>query len=172
MVQVSKEIKNLIVDIQNDCAEILLPPESGSNSIGQLVIPKALFMGTRGYIERIANQVNGCYGNGWYDASAVMIRRLLETLIIEVFETYSIAHKIQNTSGDFLYLSDLIDITLAEKSWNLGRNVKKNLPKLKDIGDKSAHSRRYNAVRNDIDKLLKDNMRDVFQELIYLAKLK
>jgi hypothetical protein len=43
-----------------------------------------------------------------------MIRRLLETLIIEVFEQHKLAAKIQNPAGDFLYLRDLITATLAE----------------------------------------------------------
>jgi hypothetical protein len=42
---------------------------------------------------------------------------------------------------------------------------------LKDIGDKSAHGRRYNAQRGDIEPLLAD-IRLVVQELIYLAGLK
>jgi hypothetical protein len=45
------------------------------------------------------------------------------------------------------------------------------LPKLKDIGDKSAHSRRYNAHRGDVDPLLPD-IRLVVQEFVYLAGLK
>jgi hypothetical protein len=45
------------------------------------------------------------------------------------------------------------------------------MPKLKDVGDKSAHSRRYNAHRGDIDPLLRD-VRLVVQELLYLASLK
>jgi hypothetical protein len=126
---------------------------------------------TRGYIERIAHQINGCYENGWYDACAVMIRRLLEILVIEVFEHFGDADKIKNTNGDFLYLSDLIAKLLAETTWGLSRNTKMALPKLKDIGDKSAHSRRFNAVRSDIDRLLPD-FRVAYQELIYLAKLK
>jgi len=47
-------------------------------------------------------QINGCFENGWHDASAVMIRRLLETLIIEVFEYYKIASRIQNSAGRLL----------------------------------------------------------------------
>lgn len=82
--------------------------------------------------------------SSWYDACAVMIRRLIETLIIESYEAHSLSVKITNSSGDFFYLSDLISITLSETSWNLSRNAKKSLPKLKDIGDKSAHSRRFN----------------------------
>lgn len=123
------------------------------------------------YIERVSNEINGTYENGWYDACAVMIRRLIETLIIEAFEHHRIEDNIKNTRGDFLYLRDLIDRTLAEKAWNLGRNAKLALPKLKDIGDKSAHSRRYIAQRGDLQPLLTD-IRTVVQELVYIAHLK
>jgi hypothetical protein len=109
---------------------------------------------------------------GWFDACAVMMRRLIETLIIECFEKYNIAHKIKNTAtGDFLFLQDLIDRLLQEPMWNLGRNTKQALPKLKKVGDQSAHSRRYNAHREDIEKIA-DDFRTVCQELIYLAGLK
>lgn len=157
--------------IHTDLAQQLGPPEEGLSSNTQSVILMSLVRGTRGYIERIANQINGTYEKGWYDACAVMLRRLIETLIIEAFEHHQIASKIQNASGDFLFLRDLIDKTLAEPSWNLGRNAKQALPKLKDIGDKSAHSRRYVAQRGDIQPLLTD-VRTVVQELLFVAGLK
>jgi hypothetical protein len=100
-----------------------------------------------------------------------MIRRVLETLIIETFEHHSLATKIQNAEGDFLYLRDLIDKCLKESEWNLTRGCKQAMPRLKDIGDKSAHGRRFNAHRGDIDPLLAD-IRLVVQELVYLAGLK
>lgn len=145
--------------------------DEGTPAYSQQVLPRALFQNTRGYIERIANQINGCYEKGWFDACAVMIRRLLETLIIECFEHHRIAHKIQGTSGDFLYLGDLVQKTLAEPGWNLGRTSKSALRKLKDVGDRSAHSRRYVARRWDIDKII-DDLRIVGEEFIYLAQLK
>lgn len=157
--------------IHDDLVAQLGPPEEGLIATSQSVIVISLVRGTRGYIERVANQINGTYENGWYDACAVMIRRLIETLIIEAFEHHGISARIQNAGGDFLYLRDLIDRTLAEKAWNLGRNAKQALPKLKDIGDKSAHSRRYIAQRGDIQPLLTD-IRTVVQELIYIAALK
>ncbi len=147
------------------------PPEDTGHSTEQPIIYMSLVNGTRGYIEKLSHQINGTYENGWYDGCAVMIRRLIETLIIECFESKSIAHKIQNVSGDFVYLSDLISATLSESSWNIGRNAKKSLKALKDIGDKSAHSRRFIAQRRDIDKVTAD-IRNVVQELIYLASLK
>lgn len=167
----SENIKSFIAAFEHDCEQTLLPPEGGLEAIGQSVVPFALVRNTRGYIERITHQINGTYSNGWYDSCAVMIRRLIETLIIESFENHNIAHVIKNPAGDFLYLSDLISKTLSESTWNLSRNAKQALPKLKDIGDKSAHSRRFNAVRNDIDKI-NPEIRVVVQEFVYLAGLK
>lgn len=168
---VARNVFSTAKAIQADVAKEMGPPEEGLRSASQRVIPWSIVRGTRGYIERVANQANGAYDNGWYDACAVMIRRLLETLIIEGYEHGSIAGKIKNADGDFYYLKDLIDRCLHESAWNLTRNCKRALPKLKDIGDKSAHSRRYNAHRNDIDPLLGD-IRLVVQELVYLAGLK
>ena len=81
------------------CRKKLGPPEEGLRAASQRVIPMSIVRATRGYIERIANQANGAYDNGWYDACAVMIRRLLETLIIEAFEHEQIADKIKNSAG-------------------------------------------------------------------------
>jgi hypothetical protein len=159
--------KAINLDVRNE----LGPPEEGLLSESQIVVPRSIVRGTRGYIEKITNQANGCYENGWYDASAVMIRRLIETLIIEAFEKYSIEYKIKNQQGDFLYLRDLISCCLSETTWNLSRNCKQALPKLKDLGDKSAHSRRYIAVRGDLEPLLSD-IRLVIQEFVFLAGLK
>lgn len=146
-------------------------PDEGLPSYSQQVLPKSLAVNTRGYIEKILNQINGSYEKGWFDACAVMIRRLVETLIIEAFEKHKISNQIKTSDGEFYYLSDLIDKTLSEPSWNIGRNSKNSLPKLKSIGDKSAHSRRFTARRWDIDKILPD-LRVVAEELIYLAGLK
>ena len=157
--------------ISADLAEQLGPPDEGLLSNTQSVILLSLVRSTRGYIERVANQINGTFENGWYDACAVMVRRLIETLIIEAYEHHQIAEKIKNSNGDFLYLKELIDKMIAEPKWNLGRNVRQALPKLKDIGDKSAHSRRYNAQRGDIEPVLAD-IRTVVQELLYLAGLR
>jgi hypothetical protein len=157
--------------IQADAPRRGLPPEEGAAPDTEQVLPHSVVRGTRGYIEKVTIQINGSYENGWFDACAVMVRRLLETLIIEVFEAHKIAAAIQNPAGDFLYLRDLISKTLAEPTWNLSRNTKAALPRLKDIGDKSAHSRRYNAHRADIQNIIPD-LRVCVQELIYLARLK
>ncbi len=157
--------------IQVEVNQLWLPPAEGLPSRQEMVLARSLVKGTRGYIESVVNQINSTYENGCYDACAVMIRRLVETLIIEAFEHHNIADRIKTPTGDFFYLSDLITHALNEKSWNVGRNAKQALPKLKSIGDLSAHSRRHLAHRSDIDKIM-DDLRTAVQELIYLANLK
>ena len=49
--------------------------------------------------------------------------------------------------------------------------MKKALPRVKSLGDKSAHSRRFIAHHGDIEKVV-DDFRIVVQELVYLAGLK
>ena len=174
MTEAHKKVKDALRiagDIQKDVRVRLDPPDEGQASQTDSLIPKALVRGTRGYIERVSNQANGCYERGWYDACAVMVRRLLETLIIEAFEHHKIGHTIQGADGEYVFLKDLIAAALNEKSWALGRATKPALGKLKTIGDQSAHSRRFVATRQDIDKLAPE-LRIVVQEFIYLAALK
>ena len=167
--QLSEAIR-IASSIVNIAPKQWLPPSEGSAAKSEMVIFKPLYIGTRGYIEKIANQINGCYEQGWFDACAVMIRRLLETLIIEVFESKNLENNIKK-DGDYVYLRDMITALLAESSLNLGRNTKKALPKLKDIGDKSAHSRRFIAFRQDIDEI-KPDLRVVIQELLIISGIK
>lgn len=157
--------------IQADAPARYVPPSAGTRPQSQSVLPHSIVSGTRGYIQRVTHQINGTYEKGWFDGCAVMMRRLLETLIIECFEAHGIAANIKNSkTDDFLFLADLISCLLEEPAWNLGRNTKRALPRLKTLGDQSAHSRRYNAHREDIDKLIPD-FRTTCQELVYLAGL-
>ncbi|HOV98660.1 MAG TPA: hypothetical protein PK595_03695 [Bacteroidota bacterium] len=133
--------------------------------------PLEIVRDTRGYIERVAEQACGSYDQGWYDAAAVMARRLLETLIIETFEAYKVDDKIKNPDGTFYYLSGLIPMLLNEKSWNITRNIRSSLPKLKDLGDQSAHNRRYLARKGDLDNIKRD-LRITLEELVNVSKLK
>ena len=171
MLDRAQEAIRLAKSLQSEAPESFLPPSDGAKPTSEQVVSYSIVRGTRGYIERVCHQINGTYENGWYDACAVMMRKLIEILIIEAFERHRIDRNIKDSSGNFLYLKDLIGRTMEERSWNLGRNVKDALPRLKRVGDLSAHSRRYNAHRDDIDQLISD-FRIVCQELIYLAGLK
>lgn len=158
-------------DLKGDLVQVSLPPTDGRPSDHEPVVFFSLVRGTRSYIEKVVHQVNGTYHNGWFDACAVMIRRLVETLLIEAFEHHHIDAKIKNAVGDFLQLDDLIGKALSEPSWNLGRNTKRALGSIKSVGDRSAHSRRFVAHRQDIDRHI-DDLRVIVQELTILAGMK
>jgi hypothetical protein len=66
------------------------------------ILPRELFANTRAYIERVVSQINGSYDHGFYDCCAVMCRRLVETLIIEVYESRARARDIKATDDNFL----------------------------------------------------------------------
>jgi hypothetical protein len=135
------------------------------------VLPLAVVEGTRRqYLIQVVTQANGCYEHQWYDACSVMIRRLVETLIIEAYEAKGEADEVKK-DGDYLMLNGLIENILKKTAWGLQRETKNTLPLLKSLGDRSAHSRRYLAKKPDIDKVT-HGLRVVAEDLILLAELK
>ncbi len=169
--EVAQSAAQLARGLQSLVDESIKPPSETAPSAAEGVIYLSMVRGTRGYIVKLAHQINGTYASGWHDACAVMIRRLVETLIIETYEAHGIQDRIKDKNGDYFFLRDLVGRTLAESTWTIGRNARKALPKIKDLGDRAAHNRRYNAHREDIDKILED-LRTLVQELLSLSKLK
>ena len=157
-------------ELKTELDELILPNETTVPVLSGRVIPFSVVRDTKGYIEKITHQINGTYVDSNYDACAVMIRRLVETLIIETFENNGLSYLIENGNGNYFFLKDLIDVTLSQ-SWKLSRNFKKDLLRFKDVGDKSAHSKTYIANRQDIDDII-PSLRLVVQELLILSGIK
>lgn len=145
------------------------PPAEGLDAETEQIIPLSyVSKSRRGYIIKVANQINGCYERGWFDACAVMMRRLIETLIIEAFERNNLDHKIKDAQGDFLRLDELLGKAQAE--WNLSRSTKRKLPDFIEVSNQCAHSRRFNAHSRDIDRHI-ITFRNAVQEFLAIAKL-
>lgn len=137
-------------------------------------IPVAIWKSTRGYIESVCKQLNGCFRASYYDAAAVMLRRLLETLIIEAYEYLKRQNEIQDGGGNYFMLKDLVERACGEKGHtglNLGRDSKITLKEARDIGNWSAHARRYNAIAADLTKI-QSGVRVAVQDIIHIANLK
>ena len=83
MSDIKLDIFNQAQQLQHDLLEFANVPEAGLPADTHQILASSLTWNTRGYIEKVANQINGAFGKGWFDASAVMTRRLVETLIIE-----------------------------------------------------------------------------------------
>lgn len=142
-----------------------------SNSL----LPHQLFQGTRGYIEKVVSQINESYTRGLYDCTAVMCRRLFETLIIEAYEANQSTSSITDENGNFYMLENLIKVVKSDyraptAKVKVGRNTPKLLNSIKEKGDSSAHNRRFNAKKEDLEEL-KNQMRTASEDLMHIANL-
>jgi len=157
--------------IQESVNAVLGPPSETRAPPQQPVLPHALFLKTKGYIEKIVFQVNASYTATCYDACAVMVRRLVEVLIIEVYECHGKGAAIKDADGNYFFLERLVTRIISQDDWALGRETKKSLKRLKSIGDLSAHSRHYNAHRQYIEDEIQ-GLRAACEDLLYHAGLK
>ena len=130
-------------------------------------LPQAVWENTRGYIEKICHQINGTYQFGFYDGTAVLTRRLVETLLIEAYEKLGTGNSIKSSDDNYLMLGPIIDKAI-NGGLPLGRDPKRDLPKIKMLGDRSAHNRRFVANQNDLQKI-ESELRLIVEELLVIA---
>lgn len=150
--------RNAKRDIASDICDVI--PMAPTNYL----MPVSIVKGTRSYIEDVTNQMCCCYDRGLYDACLVMMRKLLETLIIECFERHGASDEIKE-NDQFFFLSDLIPKYLSSSYWNASINLQNNIGKIKKFGDLSAHNRRFIAKKEHIDAI-KVEATQVIQEII------
>lgn len=134
------------------------------------LIPDEWVVGTRAYLERMVYQINGAYEYGFYDACATLCRRLMESLIIEIYIHEKRNHEIQN-NGVFIALERLIKHIKNDPRISLSRNTPKTMLDVKQLGDTAAHDRTYITPQVDIDDL-KARYRRMIQELLEKAGIR
>jgi hypothetical protein len=133
-----------------------------------VVLPEdpSMFRGKDKYVREIVFEINRCFRNGAYNGCSVLMRRLLETLIIQAHEkTGTVATATNPTTGRFYKLEKLIDNLVATNPFGLSRNAIAALPKLKRIGDWGAHNRNVLIRESDIEDI-KVDARLCFEELL------
>lgn len=129
------------------------------------LFPLNIFAGSRHYIAKTAEEAVLCYDAGVYNACLVMIRKLIETLIIEVFERHNVQDRIITANGSYLYCESLMEKLKEERTlWKISRNTAKALQDIKLKGDASAHNRHFNAQKSDVDDI-KAGLRVALEEL-------
>ena len=172
MRQFARNALDAFKQLQQSTEESSQPPLEGIKPRTARVIDPTLIAGTRSYLEKVADQINGTYENGWYDACAVMLRRFIETLIIETYIEKQKESEIKKTDGDFYSLKRLIDIACGGNDLNLSRDTKDILRKLKRLGDRSAHNRRFIAKHSYFDELFENlhlDMQTLIEDFVHEA---
>lgn len=131
------------------------------------ILPSEWVADTRKNLEKLAYQINGSYYAGFYDGCAVLMRRLMETLIIETYVHKSRSDEIK-TDGNFRPLDWLISKAINDSSLHLNRNSKRSMGEIKHLGDTAAHDRNYITRQTNIDDL-KPRYMKLIHELLNLA---
>jgi hypothetical protein len=131
------------------------------------ILPPEWFAGTRFYLERLAHQINGAYEYGFYDACAVLARRLVESLIIETYIHRGIHQEIRPNNAFFM-LDALIAHIRGHAVIVISRNAGRTMEIIKQIGDTAAHDRAYVTQQRDVDDVTLAYRR-LIQELMTLA---
>ncbi len=90
------------------------PKDTGS------VIPTEL-VATRAYLRKVVQQLNASYDAHLFDCCAVMCRRLLETLLIEVYEHAGRESEIKGSDGHYLTLNGLVTHFEQNSGFSLSR---------------------------------------------------
>lgn len=117
------------------------------------------------YLWKISEQMCACYDKKLYTACFAMMRKLVETLIIECYEKNKLQKDIIGEDGNYFSLSTLIDKYVNCNIMNASKNLKESFKNIKYFGDLSVHNRKFFAKKDDIDKL-KNSLRQSVQEII------
>lgn len=133
--------------------------------VGEL-FPVELVDRAKGFAKDVARQANGCYEKGWYDACAVMVRRLIEILIIDCFQVHGLLDAVKDEEGNIFGLGKLVEEFLEEPDdlWHVERSARPVIRKLKDVGDRAAHGRYQKTYRQTLDRH-KESLEVALQQL-------
>ena len=138
----------------------------------ETILPNALFNGLATNFQSICKQINASYENNLYDCTAILMRRLLESLLVLSYQKAGVESEIMDKNcNHHISLDGMIKNTAQNSRLALSANTKKDMSLFKDLGNYSAHKIWYNSTQQDIKPhILK--YRVVIEELLYKAGMK
>jgi hypothetical protein len=157
---------NELARLDKQFASFVKPSEETINF--ESILPHALYDDTRGFIEKLAKQINASYEHNIFDGCAMLMRRLLEVLLIMTYEHLGIDQDIRASDGHYMALDRIVDNARNNKGLALSRNTKTGLDGYRKLGNFSAHKIYYNATRADLQRIALD-YRATVEELLYRA---
>jgi hypothetical protein len=135
------------------------------------ILPPALCENTRGYIEKLAKQINCAYEQNIFDGCAVLMRRLEEVLLIMSYEHLKIESNIKDGQGNYFLLEGIVGNAQSNSTLNLSRNAKKTVERIRELGNYSAHKITYICKREYIEEKIEE-YRALIDELLHKCGLR
>jgi len=101
----------------------------------------------------LLNQINGCWTWQYYEACALVCRRLLEVMIIELYTRRKLQHELHDPQTRmFIGLKRLINKLNGDARFGLGKEFTDGLDKVKSLGDIAAHDHRIRIRSSDFER--------------------
>lgn len=138
-----------------------------SSVIPNVFIDPDIFKECPTFISYLIPQINGCWDRQWYEACALMCRRLLESLTIFVYENRGWKSAIYD-GHEYLSLKNLIDKVCGDGRIGLGQKTREGLLSLREFGGVAAHDFRVRVRRGDLAKS-QDKFRLASERLVFIA---
>jgi hypothetical protein len=137
------------------------------------IVPMGLFENNnaRSHLETLVVQINGTYQAGFYDACAVMCRRLLQCMLLLAFERAKKSEIIRDPCGEYRTFADIILLASSGRHIRLPRGVRAVMGKIEYLGELAACHPAYTTRQKDIDEQ-RLGFRRLISELAHLAKIK
>jgi hypothetical protein len=96
-------------------------------------LPATIFDGQKPYIIRLIPQINGCFGSGYFEACAMLCRRLIETMIIDLYDQKGWSHELKDSvSKDYFGLKTLVNKISSDPRFGFDSKIQKGLNSVKD----------------------------------------
>lgn len=136
------------------------------------ILPDTMYSNLQSNIQSLCKQINASYEKNLYDCTAVIMRRLLESLLVLCYQNAGIESEIMDKSSLYhITLDKMIKNAEQNKTLGFSANTRKEMALFKDLGNYSAHKIWYNCTQQDIKPhILK--YRAIIEELMYKSGVK
>ena len=136
------------------------------------ILPTCWFSDTgKKNLINLCTHINGCFDHAYYDGCAIMCRRLMEVLLVEVYCSAQRYQEILDENNRIMPLEKLIGTISSDNQIHLNRNTTRILTKIKKLGDTASHHRTHITDAIEIEDII-DDYRRVIQELLALSGLR
>ena len=133
------------------------------------VLSEEMFCGKRETFDRLIEQINSSYRDGYYDACALVMRRLLETALVLAFHVNGMENETKDENGGTLCLADLVAVAVKKNELGLS-GMTDQLASVSGIGSYSGRGPTYVFGANDINNV-RSGYRNVLETLFKASKL-
>lgn len=132
---------------------------SASTTSDDVFLNPEIFDQQQDYIRRLVPQINGSYERQWFEACAMVVRRVVETLLITLYDKKGWRNELTDPNGDLFGLKKIIKVVSADTRLGLDKKTLTGLTEiltdLKNLGDTAAHDFRVKMRKQDLDAVRK-----------------